>query len=329
MNKYVEEISGAKRQYLNLLKVDKLIRSGSYPSSKELSQQTELSQRQVMRILKSLKEEYNAPIHYDRERKGYCYLVEGFSISDLSFDEDESFALQVCYDFVARTFAGSHLFSKLHKGIASLLSRVETFDRMEGRIMAERIQLAATSNAMNFSHGRRQKDFEDILYKAIKEGVLLNVSWRREENEIEQETCLPLLVVMHEDFTWVLFYVKATAFSADYQSATLNLDSFGIKHFSSITAVNLYRDSHGKNVCLPNKISFTAQGAVGTVDNPTPEGRQKGLLFGFNLSFSCFKKDGCYQVILYYVLDEKSFEYKLEEDYLLNSVLYEGQDIFS
>ena len=78
MNKYVEEISGAKRQYMNVLKVDKLIRSGSYPSSRELSLQTELSQRQVMRILKSLKEEYNAPVHYDREHKGYCYLLDPF-----------------------------------------------------------------------------------------------------------------------------------------------------------------------------------------------------------------------------------------------------------
>ena len=129
------ELTGAKKQYANIIKIDDLIRRGTYPSVERLAEVTGVSQRQVLRILKDMREVYQAPLQYDRQRKGYCYLLDGYSVADISLDEDESLALQVCSDFIAKVFGGTRLFARLHRGITSLLQRAELYDQEEGRVL--------------------------------------------------------------------------------------------------------------------------------------------------------------------------------------------------
>lgn len=111
----MQELSGSKKQYANIITIDHLIRRGTYPSVGRLAEVTGVSQRQVLRILKDMKEVYKAPLHYDRQRKGYCYLLDGYSVADISLDEDESLALQLCNDFIAKVFGGTQLFRRLHR----------------------------------------------------------------------------------------------------------------------------------------------------------------------------------------------------------------------
>lgn len=55
----------SKSQYLNVLKIDEMIRNKIYPSVKKIIRELELSERQVPRIIKDLKVNYNAPIESD------------------------------------------------------------------------------------------------------------------------------------------------------------------------------------------------------------------------------------------------------------------------
>lgn len=75
----------SKSQYVNVLKIDEMIRNKIYPSVKKITRELELSERQVLRLIKDLKTNYNAPIEYDREKKGYCYLLDGFSVRNPQF----------------------------------------------------------------------------------------------------------------------------------------------------------------------------------------------------------------------------------------------------
>ena len=58
----------------------------------------------------------------------------------------------------------------------SVERRAELYDRGEGGALANRIQLATCINSMQFALGRRQEDFEDILFGSLKDGRLVNVS---------------------------------------------------------------------------------------------------------------------------------------------------------
>lgn len=316
------ELTGAKKQYANIIKIDDLIRRGTYPSVEQLAEVTGVSQRQVLRILKDMREVYQAPLQYDRQRKGYCYLLDGYSVADISLDEDESLALQVCSDFIAKVFGGTRLFARLHRGITSLLQRAELYDQEEGRALADRIQLATGVNSMQFRLGRRQENFEDVLFNALKEGQLLQVSFVDREGQLQRETCLPLMLVMHEDFAWLLVSIKAAAFAEDFTTVSLQEDSFCVRDFSGITAMNPFKDGHARPVTIANRLICWPTGAAGTMDTASTQGTKKGLSLGFGLSFPGLAKKGTYQVVLDYVLDDQTLEYRLWEDALWGGVTY-------
>ena len=316
------ELTGAKKQYANIIKIDDLIRRGTYPSVEQLAEVTGVSQRQVLRILKDMREVYQAPLQYDRQRKGYCYLLDGYSVADISLDEDESLALQVCSDFIAKVFGGTRLFARLHRGITSLLQRAELYDQEEGRALADRIQLATGVNSMQFRLGRRQENFEDVLFNALKEGQLLQVSFVDREGQLQRDTCLPLMLVMHEDFAWLLVSIKAAAFAEDFTTVSLQEDSFCVRDFSGITAMNPFKDGHARPVTIANRLICWPTGAAGTMDTASTQGTKKGLSLGFGLSFPGLAKKGTYQVVLDYVLDDQTLEYRLCEDALWGGVTY-------
>ena len=121
----------SKSQYLNVLKIDEMIRNKIYPSVKKITHELELSERQVLRIIRDIKVNYKASIEYDREKKGYCYLLDGFSIADISLNEDETFALEVCHSFITRVFGGSKIYNRLKKGLLSLQNRAEKHRRRQ------------------------------------------------------------------------------------------------------------------------------------------------------------------------------------------------------
>ena len=66
-----------------------------------------------------------------------------------------------------------------------------------------------------------------------------------------------------------------------------------------------------------------ARGAAGTVDRASTQGGKKGLSLGFSLSFPGLTKNGSYQVVLDYVLDDQTMEYRLCEEALWGGVTYE------
>ena len=154
----------SKSQYLNVLKIDEMVRNKIYSSVKKITHELELSERQVLRIIKDIKVNYNAPIEYDREKKGYCYLLDGFSIADISLNEDETFALEVCHSFITRVFGGSKIYNRLKKGLLSLQNRAEVYDNEEGKALAERIHFAFGTTNLGYDLCYKQNDFENLLY---------------------------------------------------------------------------------------------------------------------------------------------------------------------
>ena len=81
-----------KSQFDRLLIIDNLLRNKKYPTTKELVEKLELSERQVQRLIKMMIDKFNAPIVKDGHENGLCYGLEGFSITNISCNAKVSFS---------------------------------------------------------------------------------------------------------------------------------------------------------------------------------------------------------------------------------------------
>ena len=317
----------SKSQYLNVLKIDEMIRNKIYPSVKKITRELELSERQVLRIIKDLKTNYNAPIEYDREKKGYCYLLDGFSVSDISLNEDETFALQVCNAFLCRVFGGSKIYKRINDGLLSLQHRAEVYDNEEGKSLAERIHFATETTNMGYDLLYKQNDFERILFDSFKTGQVVKITRRNwESRELKQEIVLPLLAVMHEGFSWLLFCLKFSAFADDLKSVDMTLNNFELISFNDITAINVYKNSHAQSVLIKNDLTFPGYTAADCTNEPGDFNNavRKGVGLNFSIRFPELDDNKPYEVLIHFEIND-SFEYVVAEN-LLDGAYHENNN---
>ena len=78
---------------LRLLKIEQAIQNLSYPSVERLQEELEVSRRTILRDIDELKNYYNAPIEYDRTRKGYYYSDKTYFVKNMLLSESEIFAV--------------------------------------------------------------------------------------------------------------------------------------------------------------------------------------------------------------------------------------------
>ena len=304
-----------KSQFDRLLIIDNLLRNKEYPTTKELAEKLKLSERQVQRLIKIMQEEFKAPIIKDnRNKNGFCYGLEGFSITNIAYSENEAFALQVCSNFARRTLRGSNIYNKLDKGLSTLQNFAESYDTDEGAKLANRVQFAIKTNPMGDNLKSNQEKFEDVLLDSIKDGQLIKISIRSwNDNSIHQETILPVLLSMYGDFSWILVYVKKKAFSEDFSSINLNLENIGVVDVSTITAINSYKDAFAKPVLIKNDFSFVGESAVYAVENPTKNGIENNLGLCFTLTFPKLSNPNVFNIFAHYYFDYEKSEYQIDD----------------
>jgi len=84
-----------KSQFSRLLALDSEIRDGRYPNCLTFSVDWEVSQKTVQRDVDFLRDQLQAPIKYDRERKGFYYTDPNWFLPSLSLSEGDLLALLV------------------------------------------------------------------------------------------------------------------------------------------------------------------------------------------------------------------------------------------
>lgn len=78
---------------LRLFKIEQAIQELNYPSVQKLMDQLEVSRRTILRDIDELKIYYNAPIEYDRIKKGYYYSDNTYFVKNMMLTESEVFAV--------------------------------------------------------------------------------------------------------------------------------------------------------------------------------------------------------------------------------------------
>lgn len=322
-----------KSQFERILKIDNLLRNKEYPTTKQLAEKLELSERQIQRLLKMMQEDFEAPIIKDNcHENGFCYGLEGYSITNIAYSENETFALQVCSNFARRTLRGSNIYSKLDKGLVKLQNFAESYDFDEGAKLAGRVQFAINSNPMGHTIRSNQECFEDVLLNSIKEGHLIKFSIQNFQNEsITQDVGLPIMIFMYGEFSWLLLYIKKEAFSDDFFSIkNLDLEKLKVVDISRITAINQLKNEFASTICIKNDFSFLGESAVCEVEEPTLDGVKKSIGVCFSLLFPAFEDAETYNVYAHFYHDYENDEYKLDQsiEYTILDGVFRQQDEF-
>jgi len=66
------------RALVRLQKIHQEISAGRYPTVRSLAEMLEVSERTIKRELRSLREDFGAPLYHDRKRGGWCYRDPGW-----------------------------------------------------------------------------------------------------------------------------------------------------------------------------------------------------------------------------------------------------------
>lgn len=328
-----EVVKTFKSQFDRLLIIDNLLRNKEYPTTKKLAKRLDLSERQVQRLIKMMQEEFDAPIIKDScNNNGFCYGLEGFSITNIAFGENETFALYVCSNIARRTLRGSNIYQKLDKGLTNLQNFAESYDTEEGAKLAERVQFAIDTNPIGDKFWNKQKSFENDLLYSIKEGQLLKISIKNlQDDTIFHDTGLPIMIAMHGEYSWVLVYIKKDAFSDDFTSVKkLSLENLRIVDVSSITALNPLKNDFAETVFIKNNFSPIGESAVFDIEETTFDGVKKSIGVCFSLLFPSFEDAETYNVYAHFYHDYENDEYKLDQsiEYTILDGVFRQQDEF-
>jgi predicted DNA-binding transcriptional regulator YafY len=76
-----------------VLMIDEAIRSGVFPSVSKLASKAEVTKRTIERDIEYLRDMYEAPIEYDRQKHGYYYSEPNFFVKSVILTEGELFSI--------------------------------------------------------------------------------------------------------------------------------------------------------------------------------------------------------------------------------------------
>ncbi len=119
MSEWIFRIGGMsmkrnKPQFWRLVELDRQIREGHYPNCLTFARRWEVAQKTVQRDIDYLKYSLNAPIAYDRLKKGYYYTVKSWFLPSLNMSEGDLFGLLVASRALDQ-YRGTPVASKLEQ----------------------------------------------------------------------------------------------------------------------------------------------------------------------------------------------------------------------
>ncbi len=133
-----------KRQYLNgyerILKIDRMIATGNYPSVEDFAQETEASIPTINRDLRDLRLKFGAEdiLQYDRNKKGFYYTRPSFRIPAMLTSEKQIVAAQLMSNLL-NLIKNTPVYKKAIEVFNSLSDKIDDDTRLNTKKLSNRI----------------------------------------------------------------------------------------------------------------------------------------------------------------------------------------------
>lgn len=196
-------------RFHRIYQLHRILTSHRYPVSHQiLEQQLECSRATVTRAINVLRDYFNAPVAYNRERNGYHYVLEQggtFELPGVWFDADELYALLTVQHLLEHIQPG--LLGGQLKPIKSRLEKILAAQNLTVSEMAGRIRIQSMM-------GRRAtvRHFRQVASTLLQRKQLNIVYHSRGNDHLTQRTISPQRLTHYRD-NWYLdaWYHKRNA----------------------------------------------------------------------------------------------------------------------
>jgi predicted DNA-binding transcriptional regulator YafY len=154
-----------------ILKIDEAIRSGSYPSITSLARKVEVTTRTIERDIEYLRDIYQAPIEYDRQRRGYYYAEPNFFIKSVVLTEGELFSI-VLFDRLLEQYDNTPLAENLRRIFDKIVRS------MPDKVTVETSVFGSQVSIISEHQGQIDAEVFECIFAALKTRQTVGFDYR-------------------------------------------------------------------------------------------------------------------------------------------------------
>lgn len=169
-------MAGNKSQLGRLLFIDREIRagmrSGRLANCSSLGQGYEVSAKTIGRDIEFLKVNWDAPIEYDSQRRGYLYSEENYALPALHIREGELFAL-----LVAQKGLEQYRGTPVYQSLATIFKRIE--ESLPEHVSLDASWLDSRISFMPEQHTRINHQVWETAMTALRQNRTARISYRK------------------------------------------------------------------------------------------------------------------------------------------------------
>ncbi len=173
-----------KPQFRRLIFIDSMIRRGSYPNCGKLAREYEVTGRTIARDIEYMRDMLDAPIEYDKNRRGYYYTEPRYMLPAMELSESDLFALCIAEKALAQ-YAGTPLYTELDTVFTKIASFIPESTRVSASWLSENYSfLPDFSSKMDLS-------VWETLAVSLRALTAISIEHRKASGEYTRRTVRP------------------------------------------------------------------------------------------------------------------------------------------
>lgn len=188
------------RPLIHLSKIHRLIINETYPNNKEIASELELSERTIKRYIAQMRDDFNAPIEYSREKKGFYYTHPTWEMPLVPLTEGELLAFFIA-TVALQGKGGTYEDERLRRALAKIGSGLPE------QISINLNYLFESTSFQSPPHVLVEGGILDRLYQAIIEKEIVSFDYFTPgKGETKDRRIEPLLLHNHEGTWYVIAF---------------------------------------------------------------------------------------------------------------------------
>ncbi|MBU1710178.1 MAG: WYL domain-containing protein [Proteobacteria bacterium] len=165
-----------KTQLLRHIFIDQKIRqgmkSGRLANCTSMAEEYEVSRKSILRDMDYLKNQRDAPIEYDPQKRGYYYTEENYALPAISINESDLFAL-----LIAEKALKQHENTPIYGNLVSVFKKIEK--ALPDKIIVDPTWIDSRFTVIGERSTRIDPQIWETISKALQKNLALSISYHK------------------------------------------------------------------------------------------------------------------------------------------------------